>query len=124
MKIVMTALTTLLLGVAAAHAMPAQIKTSESAQIYTDASGMTLYTFDKDSEGKSNCDGDCAAKWPPLKAEAGAEADGDFMPVERTDGTMMWSLNGKPLYTYVEDTKPGDMTGDGVGGAWHAAKAM
>ncbi len=124
MKIVMTALTTLLLGAAAAHAMPAQIKTSESAQVYTDASGMTLYTFDKDSEGKSSCDGDCAAKWPPLKADAGAEADGDFTPVERSDGSMMWSLKGKPLYTYVEDKKPGDITGDGVGGAWHAAKTM
>lgn len=124
MKIVMTTLTTLLLGVAAAHAVPDQIKTSEDTQVYTDASGMTLYTFDKDSEGKSNCDADCAAKWPPLKAEEGSETDGDFTVVERSDGSMMWALKGKPLYTYVDDKKPGDMTGDGVGGAWHAAKAM
>ena len=123
MKIAMTALSTLFLGMAAAHAQPPEIKVSDSAKVYTDAQGMTLYTFDKDSDGKSACDGDWAVKGPPLKADAGAAADGDFTLVQRTDGSMMWALAGKPLYTYVEDKKAGDMTGDGVGGVWHIAKS-
>jgi predicted lipoprotein with Yx(FWY)xxD motif len=35
----------------------------------------------------------------------------------------MWAYEGWPLYLWVKDTKPGDVTGDGVGGVWHAAKA-
>ena len=31
-------------------------------------------------------------------------------------------LQGKPLYLFVKDTKPGDTSGDGVGGVWHLAK--
>lgn len=124
MKIVMTALTTLLLGVAAAHAAdPAQMTKTDNGSIYTDAKGMTLYTFDKDAAGKSNCDGDCAVKWPPFKAEAGAMAEGEWTLVKRSDGSMMWAHGGKPLYTYQGDKKAGDMTGDGVGGVWHIAKA-
>jgi predicted lipoprotein with Yx(FWY)xxD motif len=34
----------------------------------TNASGITLYTFDKDAAGKSACNGPCAANWPPLMA--------------------------------------------------------
>lgn len=124
MKIVASALTALILGVAAAHAAePVQVKTTDSGKIYTDSRGMTLYTFDKDAAGKSNCDGDCAAKWPPLKADATAKAEGEWTLVKRTDGSMMWAHDGKPLYTYQGDKKAGDMTGNGVGGTWHTAKA-
>ena len=35
-----------------------------------DANKMTLYTFDKDETGVSNCYDDCAAKWPPLMGDA------------------------------------------------------
>lgn len=120
MKIVASALSALLLaGTAAYAAEPA--KMSADGKVYTDAQGMTLYTFDKDAAGKSNCDGDCAVKWPPFKAEAGATAEGDWTLVERSDGTMMWAYDGKPLYTYEGDKKAGDMTGDGVGGVWHLA---
>lgn len=124
MKIAVTALTTLLMGVAAAYAAePAKIATIDGNKVYTDANGMTLYTFDRDSAGKSSCDGDCAVRWPPFKAEAGAAPEGDWTIVERSDGTMMWAYDGKPLYTYDGDKKAGDVTGDGVGGVWHLAKA-
>lgn len=87
----------------------------------TDANGMTLYTFDKDEAGKSNCYDTCATNWPPVKADAGAQPDGDYTVVERTDGTAQWAYKGKPLYLWVKDTKPGDMTGDGVNDVWHTA---
>ena len=89
----------------------------------TNADGMTLYTFDKDTAGKSNCYDDCAANWPILKADADAKAYGEWTVVDRTDGTKMWAYDGKPLYTFAKDKKAGDMTGEGVGGAWHVAKA-
>src|SRR5262249_11544235 len=73
MKTIALGFAALLLGTAASHAAEAW-KEAEvgGAKIYTDANGMTLYTFDKDEKGKSNCYDKCAANWPPLKAEAGA----------------------------------------------------
>lgn len=99
------------------------IKTAvvNNVDVLTDANGMTLYTFDKDTAGASTCYDDCATKWPPAMAAADAKADGDFTIVDRTDGTKMWAYKGKPLYLWASDTKPGDTTGDGVGGVWHTA---
>jgi predicted lipoprotein with Yx(FWY)xxD motif len=99
------------------------IKTADTAlgKVLTDASGMTLYTFDKDTEGTSACYDDCAVAWPPLIAADGAAAEGEFTLVERTDGTMQWAYDGKPLYLYQEDAAPGETKGDGVGGVWHVA---
>ncbi|TIX38252.1 MAG: hypothetical protein E5V36_22130, partial [Mesorhizobium sp.] len=37
--------------------------------------------------------------------------------------TRMWAYEGKPLYTFIKDKKAGDVTGEGVGGVWHIAKA-
>jgi predicted lipoprotein with Yx(FWY)xxD motif len=99
------------------------IKSSEigGKEVLTDANGMTLYTYDKDTAGVSNCYDKCAENWPPLMADASAKAEGDFTIVDRTDGSKMWAFKGMPLYLWVKDTKPGDTTGDGVGGVWHTA---
>jgi predicted lipoprotein with Yx(FWY)xxD motif len=99
------------------------IKTMEigGKEVLTDANGMTLYTYDKDTAGVTNCYDKCAQNWPPLIADASATADGDFTLVDRTDGTKMWAYKGKPLYLWVKDTKPGDTTGDMVGEVWHTA---
>jgi predicted lipoprotein with Yx(FWY)xxD motif len=90
--------------------------------ILTDAKGMTLYTFDNDGNGSSACYDGCAKKWPPLAAAKTDQADGDYRPLARRDGTMQWSHDGKPLYHWQMDKKPGDVTGDGIGGVWHVAK--
>ncbi len=99
------------------------IKTSEigGKEVLTDAKGMTLYTFDKDAPGVTNCYDKCAVNWPPLMAAADAAAEGDFTLVERKDGTKMWAYKGWPLYLWIEDMAPGDTKGDGVGGVWHTA---
>ncbi|WP_428647065.1 COG4315 family predicted lipoprotein [Roseibium sp.] len=99
------------------------IKSMETAEgeILTDAKGMTLYTFDKDTAGMSNCYDACATNWPPLVAADGAAAEGDYTLVTRKDGTMQWAYGGKPLYLWIKDKAPGDMTGDGVKGVWHVA---
>lgn len=89
--------------------------------VLTDSNGMTLYIFDKDTAGVTNCYDSCAEKWPPLFADASAMAEGDFTLVDRTDGTKMWAYKSMPLYYWVEDMAPGDIKGDGVGGVWHLA---
>jgi predicted lipoprotein with Yx(FWY)xxD motif len=35
-------------------------------EILVGPTGMTLYTFRNDADGTSNCNGNCAANWPPL----------------------------------------------------------
>lgn len=104
-------------------AAPAKVADSSKGKIYVDAKGMSLYTFDKDSGGKSACNGPCAENWPPLMASASAKASGDWTVVTRDDGKKMWAYKGKPLYTFKKDTKAGDVNGDGfLNGAWHLAK--
>lgn len=90
--------------------------------VLTNAAGLTLYTFDKDETGKSNCYDQCAVNWPPMPATPSSKDEGDFTVVERKDGTFMWAHKGQPLYTWMGDSAKGDVTGDGVGGVWHAAK--
>ncbi|MGQ3213444.1 MAG: COG4315 family predicted lipoprotein [Shinella sp.] len=100
------------------------IKSMDTAkgEVLTDAKGMTLYTFDKDANGTSSCHDTCAQKWPPLTAAADAVADGEYTQIERKGGSKQWAYDGRPLYLWQNDKKPGDATGDGVGGVWHVAK--
>jgi predicted lipoprotein with Yx(FWY)xxD motif len=104
---------------AGAQTMPAK-KAADGT--WTDAKGMTLYTFDRDSGGKSACNGPCATNWPPLMATGDAKASGDWTIVTRDDGGKQYAYKGKPLYTWSKDAKPGDKTGDGVNNVWHTAK--
>jgi predicted lipoprotein with Yx(FWY)xxD motif len=87
------------------------------------ANGMTLYTFDKDTTNKSNCNDGCLKAWPALIAAADAKLSGEFSIINRDDGGRQIAMNGKPLYFYVADQKVGDVTGDGSGGVWHAIRA-
>ena len=86
--------------------------------------GMTLYTFDRDAAapGKSVCNGQCAALWPPLAAAANARPTGDYTIVVRDDGSRQWAYKGKPLYFWGKDAKAGDRTGDGVNNIWRLAR--
>ena len=88
------------------------------------ASGMTLYTLDKDVAGsnKSMCNGPCIELWPAVSASADAKPEGDFTVITRDDGSKQWAHKGKPLYTYAADKKAGDATGDNFKGVWHVIK--
>jgi predicted lipoprotein with Yx(FWY)xxD motif len=104
-------------------AAPAKVADTAKGKTLVTASGMTLYTFDKDAGGASACNGPCATNWPPLTAAKDAKASGDWTLVKREDGAMQWAYKGKPLYAWTKDAKPGDVTGDGfLNGAWHVAK--
>src|SRR5690606_42026261 len=72
------------------------IKVAAEGGVLTDSQSMTLYTFDKDEPGTSNCYDTCATNWPPLTADENAQPEGDFTLVERTDGTKQWAYKGEP----------------------------
>ena len=101
--------------------MPAGVKVAGG--MFTDAKGMTLYTFDNDKEpNKSACAGNCLNNWPVLKAEASDKDMGDWKVITRDDGSKQWAYKGKPLYYFAMDKAPGDKVGDGRGMVWHIAK--
>jgi predicted lipoprotein with Yx(FWY)xxD motif len=97
-------------------------------KVIVDSKGMTLYDFHKDKGGKSACYGACAKGWPPLLSEGKPQAGEGAMAsklgtVERTDGTTQVTYAGHPLYTFVEDKKPGEANGNDVsafGAQWYA----
>jgi len=73
---------------------------------------------------KSNCNGSCAAYWPPVKGPvtAGPGVTGRLGTITRDDGSTQATYNGRPLYTYVGDTAPGQAHGNSLnlnGGLWH-----
>jgi predicted lipoprotein with Yx(FWY)xxD motif len=90
--------------------------------ILVSPSGMTLYTFDKDVSDKSNCNGQCATKWPPYVVSAAPQGN-EYSTVKRDDGRMQLAYDKKPLYLYAGDSKPGDRNGDNFNGVWHVVKA-
>lgn len=86
-------------------------------------SGMTLYTFDKDTAGVSNCSGSCATLWPPYTtAAAPATLPANVTTLKRADGSIQFAYKGMPVYYYAKDVAPSDVNGDGVGGIWHLIK--
>jgi predicted lipoprotein with Yx(FWY)xxD motif len=98
-------------------------------KILVDSEGMTLYYFQKDQKGsgKSKCEGACAEAWPPLITEGEPEAMAGVKTamlgtIEREDGTTQVTYAGWPLYTFVEDKKPGEDNGTdskAFGAAWY-----
>jgi predicted lipoprotein with Yx(FWY)xxD motif len=96
--------------------------------VLVDSKGMTLYEFEKDKGTESTCYGECAKYWPPLLTKGEPQpsngADTSLMgTTERKDGTMQVTYNGRPLYLFIEDKKPGEANGnnfEGFGAEWYA----
>jgi predicted lipoprotein with Yx(FWY)xxD motif len=87
-------------------------------KLLTNSTGMTVYTFDNDSAGKSACSGPCLANWPIVAAET-VKAGPDVGSMTREDGVKQATFKGKPVYLFAKDEKPGDTKGDGIKGVWH-----
>ena len=88
-----------------------------------DDQGRTLYLYTKDTPNTSNCYDKCEQAWPPLftrgAAKAGDGVDAALLgATPRKDGSTQVTYNGWPLYYFVKDQKPGDVTGQNVGGVW------
>jgi predicted lipoprotein with Yx(FWY)xxD motif len=95
---------------------------SDLGQILTDADGLTIYYFANDTEGVSNCSGDCLANWPAVEI-SGTPTAGDGVTAElgtitRDDGTTQLTVNGFPAYLFAGDAAAGDTNGQGVNDVW------
>lgn len=112
------------------EATPISVGTASGVgKVLVDSNGMTLYYFQKDQKGsgKSKCAGACASAWPPLTTSGEAEAMGGVNAamlgtIERSDGTTQVTYAGWPLYTFVEDNKPGEDNGTdskAFGASWY-----
>lgn len=88
-----------------------------------DPNGRTLYIFDKDKPGVSNCSGSCAALWPPYTTiSPSTDLPSNVGLIKQTEGISQYTYKDMPLYYYAQDKQPGDVLGDGVNGAWHLVK--
>ncbi len=90
--------------------------------ILTDAGGLALYTLNTDHNGMSTCTGSCAQVWPALTVpvgttpSAGPGVPGTVAAVVQANGTDQVTYDGAPLYTFLSDSAPGQVTGSGVAG--------
>src|SRR4051794_38252072 len=89
-------------------------------------SGMTLYSLSAETNGRFICkDGTCLSLWHPLAVAKGTKPAGaaHLATVRRPDGRTQVTYKGRPLYTFVQDKKPGQAKGEGFKdvGTWHVA---
>ena len=104
------------------------VSNSSLGKILVNSQGRSLYLFKADVGTKSECSGACAQAWPPLLATGNPTAGTGLTASKlgtttRSDGTKQVTYNGHPLYLFIKDKKPGDVTGQGVtafGAAWFA----
>lgn len=121
---------------AAATAAPTQPAASTSSvtidvasdpslgKILVDGRGMTLYIFTKDAADQSNCDATCLENWPPLVSSGtpklGPGVDASLIgSASLSNGQKIITYNHMPLYYFVKDTQPGQISGQNVGSVWY-----
>ena len=103
-----------------------RVATTSLGKVLVDSRGMTVYMLTSDSPGRSNCPSTCLTYWPPVSAlPSGTKPAGVTAQVSHTKdtaGKQIATAGGWPLYTYIKDQAPGDVTGQDVktfGGVWH-----
>lgn len=103
------------------------VKTVSSSlgTILVDAHGMTLYHLSGEQSGKFICSSSaCVGVWHPLTVSAGESPSGtsSLGTVKRPDGTTQVTYKGTPLYTFAQDSQPGETKGQGIKdvGTWSA----
>ena len=106
--------------------LPIQQNVAGRPAFVNPANHRTLYFLDVDTPTGGKCTGGCLNIWLPLRPSAGAQSQGDFTIITRSDGTgMQWDLKSQPLYTYSGDSGPDQANGNGIpfaGGHWHIAR--
>jgi predicted lipoprotein with Yx(FWY)xxD motif len=111
----------------AAAAPTLTVRDTRFGRILFDGRGRALYAFTRDRRGgPSTCYGACAAAWPVLHAGAQLRAGRGVKQsligtTRRRDGRRQVTYNGRPLYSYVGDRSPGQVSCQnvsGFGGLW------
>jgi len=115
----------------AAASTEATVKTASNAAVggtvLVNSKGLTLYSLSGESKANFLCtSAECVAIWHPLTVASAATpsgAVGSLEAVKRPDGTEQLAYKGMPLYTFAEDSAPGQAKGQGIksdGGTWTA----
>jgi len=94
--------------------------------VLSDPDGWTLYTWDGDAEGMSNCFDACADAWPPYTIDSDLVPPDDLPAslglIDRGDGSWQVTIDNWPLYYFSQDMLPGDINGNlvnGFGATWY-----
>ena len=101
--------------------------------VLVDEEGSALYASVQEADGMARCTDACAAIWVPLTVDGEPTgSDGlaaDLGVVTRPEGTRQVTFNDRLLYTFVEDSGPDVVTGNGFSDTfgdlglfeWHVA---
>jgi predicted lipoprotein with Yx(FWY)xxD motif len=103
---------------------------TKRGKVLANSHGFSIYMFAKDKQhGRSTCYGNCAKVWPPLTTSGkpvalkGSGVNSKLLgTTTRSDHKVQVTYNGYPLYRWAGDSKPGDITGEGItqsGGKWY-----
>jgi predicted lipoprotein with Yx(FWY)xxD motif len=116
---------------ATATATAAPVMTAKNASlgatVLVNQRGLTLYSLSAERNGRFICTNmACLNLWHPLLAPSGGlkgDPVGSLGTIKRPDGGRQVTYRGLPLYTFVNDHKPGSAAGNGFKdvGTWLAA---
>jgi predicted lipoprotein with Yx(FWY)xxD motif len=106
---------------------------SRTEPIAVNSKGVAVYELLPETTHHLLCTSSaCLQAWPPVKVASGAKLtkgsglSGKLGTLKRKGGFHQLTLNGHPLYTFIEDAgKKGVAAGDGLkafGGTWHVFK--
>ncbi len=120
----------LLVGVGAGVAVAAPMKTAPTVKtahsskygtLLVSSTGFALYQLGTEKKGVIKCVGSCAKIWPPLLLAAGAKpvagtgvSQAALGTIKRPDHGTQVTYNGKALYRFASDSKPGVVSGQNV----------
>ena len=100
------------------------VASTSLGQVLVDAQGRTVYLLTADSPNHSSCSSACLQYWPPVApGSSAASVTAKVASTTTTGGQKIATAGGWPLYTFIQDQKPGDVSGEGVhsfGGVWYA----
>jgi predicted lipoprotein with Yx(FWY)xxD motif len=125
------------LAVVAVQAADAQetvtlgISESDEYGEFLTVNGLPVYLFSTDLPGNPStpptltCTGECLATWPPvvgISVEPGEGVDPDLVGAIESEGLVIATYNGWPLYFFLRDTERETPTGqefESFGGEWY-----
>src|SRR3546814_17063243 len=90
---------------------------------------MTVYVYNPDEENSQagSCDEACLRYWPAVTSVTDSPIvegiDAVIDTVDGREGSFQLTVNGKPVYRYIDDKVHRDMLGQSVGSLWRRLDA-
>ena len=105
-----------------------KVGSSKLGEILVGPTGRSIYLFLADSGTTSSCNSaSCVQNWPPVLTKGAPQAGSGVSAsllgtATRKDGTAEVTYAGHPLYYFIADTQPGQVSGQGIdafGAPWY-----